>query len=161
EITLAELTGTEAELLVASRIRRLYGDGVTSSPTLLGSLIARAGGNPFYLEELTSLVYARGVDPGDGDAPVELPDTLRSLLTAGRDQLGEGEQAPVKVASVIGQVFPASWVWGAYPELGGPDSVRAHLDRLSSRDLTTVRNTEPEPEYEFRHVLTQEAAYAT
>src|SRR4029450_5706096 len=69
--------------------------------------------------------------------------------------------ATVKVASVIGRVFRASWVQGAYPELGGVDAVRARLDRPRGLNLTRLRSTEPEPEYAFRHALTQEAAYDT
>jgi class 3 adenylate cyclase/tetratricopeptide (TPR) repeat protein len=163
ELALRELSAADAERLVAGRLRRRYGDDAALSAELLGALVARGAGNPFYLEELVSLVHDRGLDPGDPEAvaAIELPDTLRSLLIARLDRLDEGEQAAIKVASVIGQAFPASWVWGAYPELGGPDVVRAHLDRLDRLDLTPLLRTEPEPEYAFRHVLTQEAAYDT
>ncbi|HEU5109296.1 MAG TPA: AAA family ATPase, partial [Micromonosporaceae bacterium] len=162
-LALPELTAPDAERLVTGRLRRLYGADVVLSAELLDALTARGAGNPFYLEELASLVHARGLDPADPQAvaAIELPDTLRSLLTARLDQLDEGEQATVKVASVIGQVFPASWVWGAYPQLGGADVVRGYLNRLDRLDLTPVRHAGPEPEFAFRHVLTQEAAYGT
>ncbi|MFL6119506.1 tetratricopeptide repeat protein [Actinophytocola sp.] len=162
-LALRELSDAEAERLVAGRLRRLYGERVLPCPELLAVLVSRGAGNPFYLEELASLVHSRGVDPGDPNAvtAIDLPDTLRSLLTARLDQLDEGEQAAVKVASVIGQVFTASCVLGSYPELGGADAVRTHLDRLCRREITTLRHAGPDPEYAFRHVLTQEAVYDT
>jgi class 3 adenylate cyclase/tetratricopeptide (TPR) repeat protein len=163
EIALSELPGPDAERLVADRLRRRYGADVTLSPELLRSLTARGDGNPLYLEELASFAFERGLDPRDADAvaALELPGSLHALLTARLDQLAEGEQATVKVASVIGRAFRASWVQGAYPALGRLDAVRAHLDRLHRLDLTRLRSMEPEPEYTFRHVLTQEVAYDT
>jgi class 3 adenylate cyclase/tetratricopeptide (TPR) repeat protein len=163
EIALSELGGPDAERLVAARLRRRYGADVALSSELLRSLTARGEGNPLYLEELASFAFDRGLDPRDAGAvaALELPGSLHGLLTARLDQLAEGEQATVKVASVIGRAFRASWVQGAYPALGEVDAVRACLDRLHRLDLTRLRSLEPEPEYAFRHVLTQEVAYGT
>ena len=48
-------------------------------------------------------------------ASLELPDGLQRLVTARLDQLGEGEKATIKVASVIGRRFRASWISQGYP----------------------------------------------
>ena len=75
------------------------------------------------------------------------------------DQLSEGEKATIKVASVIGRRFRASWISNAYPAAGGPQDVARHLERLHELDLTPRRTAAPEPEYQFKHAMTQEAAY--
>ena len=45
------------------------------------------------------------------------------------------------------------------PQLGGVEQVKAHLSTLSSLDLTPLDRTEPDLEYLFKHVVTQEVAY--
>ena len=75
------------------------------------------------------------------------------------DQLGEGEKATIKVASVIGRRFRASWIARVYPARVGPQEVARHLARLHELDLTPRRSAAAEPEYQFKHAMTQEAAY--
>jgi tetratricopeptide (TPR) repeat protein len=60
---------------------------------------------------------------------------------------------------VIGRLFQAAMLWGAYPQLGEPGLVRADLEKMSMLDLTPLDTPEPELTYLFRHVLTKEVAY--
>jgi class 3 adenylate cyclase/tetratricopeptide (TPR) repeat protein len=147
-LALRELPPGDAETLVTARLRDL---GTEPSPELTGPIVARAAGNPLFLEELANLVHT-------GGERTDLPDTLHSLLTARLDQLDEAAQATVKVASVLGRTFPASWVWSVYPALGGADAVRGHLERLTRLDLTTSHG---DGRFSFRHGLIQEVAYRT
>jgi class 3 adenylate cyclase/tetratricopeptide (TPR) repeat protein len=68
------------------------------------ALFERSGGNPFFLEELVSLL--------DGDAAHEpgrvaaLPDTLRGLVAARLDDLSPLQRSVLQDASVIGQRGP-------------------------------------------------------
>lgn len=158
ELALAELPAADAERLVRSRLQGLVGD--TELPAgLIDTLVSRGAGNPFFLEELASLVHTRGVDTdAAGD---DLPDTLHSLLLARLDRLDEAEQATIKVASVLGSIFPASCVQGAYPALGDADTVLGHLERLERLDLTRLHTAGADPKYTFRHGLVQEVAYNT
>jgi predicted ATPase len=80
-------------------------------------------------------------------------------VVARLDQLSEGEKATVKVASVIGRVFRARWLWGSYPEVGSPQEVARHLEHLDALGLTPLRATVPEAEYGFKHAIIQEVAY--
>ena len=91
---------------------------------LINRMIQQAEGNPFYLEELVNFIRYRGIDPYDKYAltQLELPTSLQSLVLSRLDQLGEGQKITLKVASVIGRVFRAAWLWGVYPDLGGPDA---------------------------------------
>ncbi|MFI2113105.1 adenylate/guanylate cyclase domain-containing protein [Streptomyces rubiginosohelvolus] len=67
-------------------------------------LLARAGGNPLYLEQL--LVGDR-TDAGGGAADEELPPTLQALLGARIGALARAERDVVDLAAVIGREFTA------------------------------------------------------
>ncbi|WP_073216395.1 adenylate/guanylate cyclase domain-containing protein [Streptomyces sp. NBRC 110465] len=68
-------------------------------------LLARAGGNPLYLEQL--LVGGRA-EPGGGVAGEDLPPTLQALLGARIGALARAEREVVDLAAVIGREFTAS-----------------------------------------------------
>jgi predicted ATPase/class 3 adenylate cyclase len=161
ELGLGELATAHAEQIVEQRLRHRYGAEAVLGPDVVRWLASRGEGNPFYLEELVSFVHARGVDPDDirAIAAIDLPDSLHRLVMARIDQLDDGEQATIKVASVIGRRFLARWISKAYPAVGSPDEVARHLERLDELDLTPQYATTPELEYSFRHAITQEAAY--
>jgi tetratricopeptide (TPR) repeat protein len=75
------------------------------------------------------------------------------------DQLTDDQKATIKVASVIGRRFQPPWITSVYPAAGTAHEVADHLHRLDELDLTPQVVTEPVPEYEFKHPITQEAAY--
>jgi class 3 adenylate cyclase/tetratricopeptide (TPR) repeat protein len=159
EIRLAELAAEDAERLVAQRLRRRYGRDTTIAPSTVRQVVDRGEGNPFYLEELVSYLHDRGIDPGDprGLGAFELPDGLQRLVMARIDQLDESERATIKVASVIGRRFRPWWISEAYPAAGPAEEVARHLEHLDELDLTPRHSSEPE--YAFRHAITQEVAY--
>jgi len=161
ELRLAELDPTDAERLVDLRLRRHHPAGAAFDPAVVARIVERGDGNPFYLEELVNYVHATGADVVRPRARVELelPDGLQRLLMARLDQLSEPEQATIKVASVIGRRFRAGWIANAYPAVGGRAEVVRHLERLHELDLTPRRAAGPEPEYEFKHAMTQEVSY--
>ena len=49
---------------------------------------------------------------------VQLPESLHSLVLSRIDTMAEGPRRTLKVASVVGRVFEAPTLPGAYPELG-------------------------------------------
>ena len=161
EVPLGELAGTDAERLVGLRLRQRYGADTVAAPEVVRHLTDRGEGNPFYLEELVNYLHSRGIDPRDPGAlaSLELPDGLQRLVMARIDQLGEGEKATIKVASVIGRWSRARWISESYPPAGRPEEVERHLERLDQLDLMPRRTATPEPEYQFKHAITQEVAY--
>jgi class 3 adenylate cyclase/tetratricopeptide (TPR) repeat protein len=169
ELRLSELAAADALELVGQRLRQRYGTDTRLAPKLVGWIADRGEGNPFYLEELVSYLHTRGIDPRDVEAleALELPDGLQRLMMARIDQLIEDEKATIKVASVIGRRFRASWISRIHPAAGRPEEVASHLERLHQLDLTpraaVVAEPEavPEPEYEFKHAITHEAAYTS
>src|SRR5262249_54919152 len=97
-------------------------DAVKLVEQLLGSVlpaplrdvvVARAEGNPFFVEELVATLIDRGVlerrngawsyeEPSEG---FEVPDTVQAVLAARIDLLPAADKAALQAASVIGRVF--------------------------------------------------------
>lgn len=116
------------------------------------TLLDRAGGNPFYLEELVSLVIDRADEP---DATVEVPDTLRGLLAARLDALTLEEQMLLEAAAV----------WGSSGSLKALEKIAEHmtqgvdllsvLDSLERKEILDVEGDH----WSFRSDLIREVAY--
>lgn len=160
-IKLAELTAEEARQLIALKLAQWFPSAAEPPADLVARITSRAEGNPLYIEELLNYIHDQGIDPQDSAAlqAVALPDSLHSLILSRIDQLDEGEKTTLKVASVIGRVFPARWIWESHPAAGTADEVKRHLQTLHRLDLTLLDKPEPEPEYIFKHILTQEVTY--
>jgi len=113
------------------------------------ALLERAGGNPFFLEELAALVCAEGMMP-------ELPDTLRGLVAARLDALSADERAMLDNAAVLG----SSGYWMALAHFGqamGQQPARATLTALADAELLDIDGQR----WSFRSESVREVAYAT
>jgi class 3 adenylate cyclase/tetratricopeptide (TPR) repeat protein len=155
ELALGDLRATELAEIV--RLKHSRGPMGTREPShaLVDAVIAKAQGNPLYAEELVSLVDGGTVvDP-------EAPESLKTLITGRIDALAERDRAVLKVASVIGRRFSASWLWAAYPPVGTPEEVARSLARLARLDLVRMDLSESPPTHVFKHALIQEVAYET
>jgi predicted ATPase/class 3 adenylate cyclase len=161
QIQLTDFTLQEAEQLISLKLSQFFGPQTEISQELLQRITGRAQGNPFYIEELLNYLHDQGFDPSNSEAleRFDLPTSLHSLILSRVDQLSESQKSLVKVASVIGRLFRAAWLWGVYPELGEPTHIKADLEALSYLDLTPLDTPEPELAYLFKHVITQEVAY--
>ncbi|MBV9415982.1 MAG: AAA family ATPase [Solirubrobacterales bacterium] len=116
-------------------------------------VLARAEGNPFFLEELVAQV-------GEGDvvAATAIPDSIHAVLAARIDQLPPTEKQALQAASVIGRGF---WREAVELLLGG---VRPSFSLLEERDFIRPRpRSSPEAmdELIFKHALTCEVAYGS
>ena len=160
-IDLGPLSASSVEALLALELRELFAIETEPPDELVALVTARAEGNPFFLEEFLRLLRDQGVDPRDEGAfaTLELPDSLYRLVLARLDTLSVEDQTTLKVASVIGRRFRASWMGGAYPELGDLGRIRDRLERLAGVQLVEALGTEHDPEYVFRHSIVREAAY--
>jgi class 3 adenylate cyclase/predicted ATPase len=165
KIELHELTHAEAESAIRAKLAQLYPARAGTLPSgLVETLMARAQGNPFYLEELLNYVRDRGLDPADLKR-IELPDNLHTLILSRIDQLSEQEKTTLRVASIVGRLFRAKWLTGYYPELGSFPQVKATLDVLDALDITPLSSPaqspqgEPELAYLFKHIVTHEVTY--
>ncbi len=161
EITLTEFTPAEAERLIALKLGRLFGPATPVPPELVAGITARAGGNPFFIDELVNYLHDQGIRPADSSqlTSFDLPTSLHSLILSRIDRLNENQKAVIKVASVIGRLFHAAVLLGVYPHLGDAVAVNRNLAVLSDLELTPLDTPDPELVYIFKHVVTQEVAY--
>ncbi len=161
ELHLREFSRRETEWLIGLKFGYLFGVRGVLPPSFVERISTRSQGNPFYIDQMINYIQDQGINPADGAAleAVRLPDTLRALIISRIDRLAEQEQVALKVASVIGRAFRASWLGAIYPPLGRPEQVQQLLESLSRLDLTELEASEPEQEYLFKHIVTQEVAY--
>jgi type II secretory pathway predicted ATPase ExeA len=126
-----------------------------------GRITDRAGGNPFFIEELAREMSLRRSDDHGTDEAAELPATIQGVLSARIDLLDRAERHALQAASVVGRIF---WPSAIAAITGMTDqSVEAILHRLEGLQLirVTKRSTRSdELEYIFQHILIREAAYA-
>ncbi|MDQ2913067.1 MAG: AAA family ATPase, partial [Chloroflexota bacterium] len=108
EIRLDPLSSDETRRLVANLLE------IESLPQKARDLIlAKAEGNPFFVEEVIRMLIDRGAIRREGDnwiatasvAGVEIPDTLQGLLLERIDRLPKETRRTLRVASVIGRQF--------------------------------------------------------
>lgn len=161
KIELHELDRLEAEQAIRAKLVQLYpARGEAVSAQLVDQLMARAEGNPFYLEELLNYLRDRGLDPRDPAdlEKIEFPESLHTLVLSRIDQLSEREKTTLRVASIVGRLFRAAWLTGYYPALGDIAHVKVDLDKLDSMEITPL-DSEPEMAYLFKHIVTHEVTY--
>ena len=127
-------------------------------------IVERAGGNPFFIEEVvrsfidTGAIVNRGgrFEVTDRIDTVEVPYTVQDLLTARIDRLEDETRNLVKVASVIGRNFFRKILLEVAKSVSGIDH---RLDYLKDIQLIRERKHLEEVEYLFKHALVQRAAY--
>ena len=163
EMLLDNLDADDAAALVRSKLAQVL--GASTPPEVGDALIAlvhdRSEGNPFYAEELVTYLAGR-IDLADEAAmrSIELPESLQGLVLSRIDEMAEAPRRNLKVAAVIGRVFEAPVLAGAYPDLGELPEVVENLDVLRAADLVRL-DRELEQAYLFKHVATQEVAYGS
>jgi class 3 adenylate cyclase len=130
-------------------------------------VVARAEGNPFFVEELAASLIDRGVvqrRDGVWELAAELdelsmPDSVRGVLAARIDLLDPPRKAALQAAAVIGRVF---WQGAVRALLESQSDV--DLRELEERDFVRRRagsSMAGEREYAIKHALTREVAYET
>lgn len=161
-LPLAELSPLEAAQLARTKLTQLYPDGSEGLyNALIDDLLARAQGNPFFMEELLNYLRSQPIELGDisNGLRLKLPYSLHALILSRIDQLSASQKTTLRVASIIGRLFSVAWLTGYYPEVGNLAQVEADLTKLDALDLTLLETDEPELVYLFKHMITQEAIY--
>lgn len=150
EVRLGPLSTAETEHLAHLLLEKL------GLPTeLKGTVAQRAEGNPFYVEEVVKSL------PREGEPSTSLPllpDTLRGVLLARLDRLSAPTRKLLQTASVIGRMFPLGLLQAVS---GAERDLASHLSVLQRTDFVYEEQRIPEPQFAFRHILLQEAAYQT
>ena len=145
---------------------RLLGDSESLADLAL-EIRERSHGNPFFMEELVTmladtgaLIGVRGAyRPGPNRGRATLPSSLQALLESRIDLLGVREKQVLQAASVIGRSFSPGLL---YRVLGLPrEDIDEAIVALLEGDFVTARPAAQEGEYAFRHPMMQEQAYAS
>jgi class 3 adenylate cyclase len=134
---------------------------------LRAEIIARADGNPFFVEEILQRLIDEGALERDGDrwratqaiGAVQIPDSVQGLLAARIDALLPEERRVLQEAAVVGRTF-----WAAAMEDAVEGDLGASLTALERKGLILVRATTTlagQTEYLFKHALTRDVAYAS
>lgn len=145
-VRLARLTKRASREIVQAAL----GDDV--DPQTMARIVDRADGNAFYLEELVRAVSA-GV-------AADLPESVLGMVQARLDLVSADARRVLRAASVYGQTF---WRGGVARMVGGDVPVDSLLGELERQEIVASRATTAFPgelEYELRHALVQETAYA-
>jgi class 3 adenylate cyclase/tetratricopeptide (TPR) repeat protein len=150
----------------AQLLHALVGDDPALEP-LRQLLIARTGGNPFFLEEsvrtlleTNGLVGERGAyrlaQPIDA---VQVPVSVQAVLAARIDRLQPDEKRLLQAAAVVGKDVPFVLL-EAIADVHD-DSLRSGLALLQAAEFLYETTLFPGLEYTFKHVLTHDVAYSS
>ena len=116
------------------------------------SVHQQSGGNALFIEELC-LSLPRNKMIESVHQRSEVPTTLQGLIAKRVNQLPDDICALVKIAAVLGNMFPL-WLFKA---MAGEQLTEAQLDTLSELDL--IRSGGREGMLRFKHGITREVCY--
>lgn len=128
-------------------------------------LVARSGGNPFFVEEIVRALVEVGVLAGTrGDYRIarpisgfQVPATVQSVLASRIDRLPPDEKRLLQEAAVIGNnvSFELLQAISGLPE----EQLRGCIANLQTAEFIYEIRLFPDLEYVFKHTLTHEVAY--
>jgi predicted ATPase len=130
-------------------------------------ILAQTEGTPFFMEEVVQTLAEEGVLSGERGqyrlehAPTELhlSPTVQGVLAARIDRLAADEKDLLHQLAVMGRQFPLSLVRQVVAQ---PEEALYHLvASLQRKEFLYEQPALPEPDYIFKHALTQEVAYGT
>jgi len=122
-------------------------------PVLEQQLLAKAQGNPLFLEELAHTM----AEQERASPELRVPDTIHAVLAARMDRLPALEKHLLQKAAVIGVDVPLALLQAVVdrPE----EALLQGLRRLQTAEFLYETRVVPTRAYTFKHVLTQEVAY--
>lgn len=127
-------------------------------------IIERAGGNPYFIEEVVRsfidegavVMKGAGFEVTEKLSTMSVPRTINEVLMARIDRLDQKTRDLVKTASVIGRNF----FYRILAEVARTiDDMDSRLEYLEEIQLIRERKRMEELEYLFKHALAQEVAY--
>lgn len=134
--------------------------------TLTKQIVQRAGGNPFFIEEVVRSLFDQGAvvrreggfEVTEKASGIAIPPTITDVLMARIDRLEEKTRHLLKVASVIGRSFFFRILSDVTSEV---EDIEGRLSYLTEIQLVQESRRMGEVEYLFKHALAQEAAYGS
>jgi len=162
QVRLDPLGEEEARELLAA----LLEEGESAERRALERLVLeKTEGNPFFMEEVVQTLAEEGVLSGQRGryrlerfpGELHIPATVQGVLAARIDRLPDEEKELLQTLSVIGKELPFDLLLSVAE--GGEEALRGRLSRLQAGEFIYEQPAFPEPEYTFKHGLTQQVAY--
>jgi class 3 adenylate cyclase len=132
---------------------------------LLEAIVARTDGVPLFVEELTKAVLEHAISPQPSGSTsprpepgVSIPTTLQDSLMARLDRLSEGKRV-AQLGAALGREFSHELLSAL--ELLPQPVVSTGIEQLAAAELLSRADLGGAKVYAFKHVLIQDAAYAS
>ena len=161
-VRLAPLSSDEMRALVTG----LFGASLgTAAPQLQEFVATRAGGNPFFVEEIVRSLVGKGVLVRRDNAwtcaaapdGADVPATLQGLLLSRVDRLPGEARRLLQGAAVLGAEFDETLLRAA---VAGFRAIQPALDQLIEADLIQLAGRDSNnSRYRFTHALVHEVVY--
>ncbi len=161
EMQLAPLDTRACQTVIADML-----DTGQSHSRVVEEITRRAGGNPFFIEEIVRTFIDQGAaQMKDGGfrltvrvQDLSIPPTINEVLMVRIDKLRAVARQLIKVAAVIGRIF----LYRVLVDVTeGAADVDEQLAYLTTMQFISMRQSNNEIEYQFIHDLVQEAAYGS
>ena len=150
------------------------GRGLEDFQPLRKFILDKTEGNPFFMEEIVQELAEQGVfnrdvkvgadrrvgPQGAGahtGAPLHIPATVQAVLASRIDRLPPEEKDLLQTLAVIGKEFSLGLLKQVVNQ--SEDTLQQQLSRLRESEFIYEQPAFPEPDYVFKHALTQEVAY--
>jgi len=117
-------------------------------------IVAKADGNPFFLEQLALHVG----EARDVRSDLLVPESIHDVVMARIDRLPDETKELLQTAAVIGREFSTRLLGAVWKD---PETLENRLRELSRLEFIFERAATEGSTYVFRHALTQEAAYGS
>jgi tetratricopeptide (TPR) repeat protein len=162
-VSLSPLREADADRLLGT----LLGT-VELSPRGREAIVEASGGNPLFVEQMSSMLADDGSLMPGGESlatsadvvEVSAPPTIQALLTTRLDRLDGAERRVLERASVVGKVFYTGAVADLAPDEERP-ATGSHLASLTRKQLVAPGSSDlaGQDAYRFVHGLVRDAAY--
>jgi class 3 adenylate cyclase/tetratricopeptide (TPR) repeat protein len=127
-------------------------------------IVRRTEGNPFFIEEMVQALFEEGALTRNGSvklgkplSSIRVPATVKGIIAARIDKLAAAEKGLLQTLGVIGKEFPLSLV--RHVSGKSDKELRPLLESLQLGEFVYEQPAALEPEYTFKHALTQEVVY--
>jgi class 3 adenylate cyclase/tetratricopeptide (TPR) repeat protein len=161
-VALQPLSVEEIDELIANLL-----GGTDLDATIVARIGEAAEGNPLFVEQLLAMLADQGVLRSEGGrwttsgevTLVVVPPSIRALLGARLDALGDVERRLLEAAAVEGRTFHVGTV-AALTDLSRPE-VETALMGMARKELLRPDRAQLEGEdaFRFRHILIADVAY--
>ncbi|HKV55454.1 MAG TPA: adenylate/guanylate cyclase domain-containing protein [Candidatus Binataceae bacterium] len=141
----------------------LLGDGGELA-ALKRVIIEKTEGNPFFMEETVQVLLDEGALVRNGMtrlvqpiSALKIPPTVQGILAARIDRLPHEAKDLLQILSVAGREFSMSLIRTVNPK--PEEELNRTLNELQLGEFIYEQPAVGEPEYIFKHALTQEVSY--